>query len=369
MIRTHTLAVFVALLVAGGLAAQAGAVPGATAQQESPTTQTTGVSVDSLTAPNSTAPNSTVTVAATVTNNGDEAVTEPVEFRLGGAVVERTVVSLDANESASVTFEANTTGLDTGEYRHGVFTSEDGQIAEITVSESFTLDSLDAPSNVTAGDNVTVNATVTNPNDFQTTQPVEFRLDGDRLATQSVNLSANESTTVTFTVSTEDVDPDTYVHSVFTRDDGDFAELTVEEAPEEPTETPTEEPTENETEEPTENETEEPTENETEEPTENETEEPTENETEEPTENETEEPTENETEAPIGNETEEPTENETEAPIGNETEEPTEDETAEPIGNETEEPTEDETAEPVEETEEPTESGTEEGTEQATTEG
>ncbi|WP_424001952.1 CARDB domain-containing protein [Haloarcula salina] len=353
MIRTHTLAVFVALLVAGGLAAQAGAVPGATAQQEAPTAPTTGVSVDSLTAPNSTAPNSTVTVAATVTNNGDEAVTEPVEFRLGGEVVERTVVSLDANESASVTFEANTTGLDTGEYRHGVFTSDDGQIAAITVSESFTLDSLDAPSNVTAGDNVTVNATVTNPNDFQTTQSVEFRLDGARLATQSVNLSANETTDVSFNLSTSDVDPGTYVHSVFTRDDGEFAELTVEEAPEEPTETPTEEPTENETEA----------------PVDNETEEPTENETEAPIDNETEEPTENETEAPVDNETEEPTENETEAPIDNETEEPTEDETAEPIGNETEEPTEDETSEPIEETEEPTESGTEEGTEQATTEG
>jgi len=358
MIRTHTLAVFIALLVAGGLAAQAGAVPGATAQQESPTAPTTGVTVDSLTAPNSTAPNSTVTVAATVTNNGDEAVTEPVEFRLGGAVVERTVVSLDANESASVTFEANTTGLDTGEYRHGVFTSEDGQIAEITVSESFTLDSLDAPSNVTAGDNVTVNATVTNPNDVQTTQPVEFRLDGERLATQSVNLSANESTTVSFNLSTEGVDAGTYVHSVFTRDDGDFAELTVEEAPEEPTETPTE----TETEEPVG--TEEPTENETEEPVG--TEEPTE--TEEPI--GTEEPTENGTEEPIG--TEEPTENETEEPIG--TEEPTENGTEEPVG--TEEPTENQTEEPTG-TEEPTESGTEteqptdteEGTEQATTEG
>jgi len=366
MIRTRTLAVFAALLVVGGLTAQVGAVPGVTAQQESPSEQAaaTGVTVDSLAAPQSVAPNSTADVAATVTNNENTTVTESVEFRFGGAVVDRTLVTLEPNETTTVQFSADTTGVELGDYRHGVFTTDDGQIAPVTVSESFTLETLDAPTNATAGDNLTVDATVANPNDFNTTQTVEFRLGGQPLASESVTLDANESADVTFTVDTTGVEPDTYTHSVFTRDDGAFAEITIEPAvdvPEEPTENETEEPAENETEEPPANETEEPAENETEEPPANETEEPTEGETEEPPANETEEPAENETDEPPADETEEPTEGETEEPPTNETEEPAENETEEPPANETEEP-------PADETEEPTEGETEESTEDETEE-
>jgi len=366
MIRTRTLAVFAALLVVGGLTAQVGAVPGVTAQQESPSEQAaaTGVTVDSLAAPQSVAPNSTADVAATVTNNENTTVTESVEFRFGGAVVDRTLVTLEPNETTTVQFSADTTGVELGDYRHGVFTSDDGQIAPVTVSESFTLETLDAPTNATAGDNLTVDATVANPNDFNTTQTVEFRLGGQPLASESVTLDANESADVTFTVDTTGVEPDTYTHSVFTRDDGAFAEITIEPAvdvPEEPPANETEEPAENETEEPPANETEEPAENETEEPPANETEEPTEGETEEPPANETEEPAENETDEPPADETEEPTEGETEEPPTNETEEPAENETEEPPANETEEP-------PADETEEPTEGETEESTEDETEE-
>ncbi|MGB9952015.1 CARDB domain-containing protein [Haloarcula marismortui] len=326
MIRTRTLAVFAALLVVGGLTAQVGAVPGVTAQQESPSEQAanTGVTLDSLTAPQSVAPNSTADVAATVTNNQNTAVTESVAFRFDGAVVDRTLVTLEPNESATVQFSADTTGIEPGDYRHGVFTSDDGQVAAVTISDSFTLESLDAPTNATAGDNVTVTATVANPNEFNTTQSVEFRLNGQPLVSESVSLDANESADVTFTVDTTGVGPDTYIHSVFTRDDGAFAEITIE-------------PPANETEEPPANETEEPPANETEEPPANETEEPPANETEEPPANETEEPPANETEEPPANETEEPPADETEEPPADETEEPPADETEEPPANETEE--------------------------------
>ncbi|MEF8828890.1 MAG: CARDB domain-containing protein, partial [Haloarcula sp.] len=220
MIQARTLAVFAALLVVGGLTAQVGAVPGVTAQQASPTEQAgnTGVAVDSLTAPESVAPNSTADVAATVTNNQNTTVTESVAFRFDGAVVDRTLVTLEPNESETVQFSADTTGIEPGDYRHGVFTEDDGQVAAVTVSDSFTLESLDAPTNATAGDNITVNASVANPNDFNTTQTVEFRLGGQPLASESVTLDANESTDVTFTVDTTGVEPDTYTHSVFTRD-------------------------------------------------------------------------------------------------------------------------------------------------------
>ncbi|AAV47303.1 unknown [Haloarcula marismortui ATCC 43049] len=359
MIRTRTLVVFAALLVVGGLTAQVGAVPGVTAQQESPLEQSgnTGVAVDSLTAPQSVAPNSTADVAATVTNNENASVTESVAFRFDGAVVDRTLVTLAPNESTTVQFSADTTDIEPGDYRHGVFTSDDGQVAPVTVSDSFTLETLDAPTNATAGDNVTADATVANPNDFNTTQTVEFRLGGQPLASESVTLDANESTDVTFTVDTTDIEPDTYTHSVFTRDDGAFAEITIEsaiDAPEEPTENETEEPPADETEEPPANETEEPPANETEEPPANETEEPPANETEEPPVNETDEPPADETEEPPANETEEPPADETEEPPADETEEPPANETEEPPANEIEEPPVNETDEPpADETEEP----------------
>ncbi len=331
--KTATLTLTLTLLVVGAVAAQ-GIVPGATAQQ-SQVAGNAGFAVDSLTAPDSAAPNSNVSVVATVSNDGDEAATEAVEFRVEGDVVDRTYVTLQSGETTTVPFSVDTDGLAPGDYRHGVFTATDGQIATLTLSESFTVDSLDAPTSATAGDDVTVTAEVSNPGDISTSQDVTFRFDGALVATETVTLDGNESTEVEFNVSTEGVESGTYVHSVLTRDAGTFADIAVT-APPEP---PTEEPTENETESP---ETEEPTENETDAP---ETEEPTENETESP---ETEEPTEEVTDAP---ETEEPTENETDAP---ETEEPTENETDAP---ETEEPTEEATEAP--ETEEPTEEETE----------
>jgi len=45
--------------------------------------------------------------------------------------------------------------------------------------DSFDVSELDGPDAVAVGETVTVTATVSNPNEFETTQPVEFRFDGD----------------------------------------------------------------------------------------------------------------------------------------------------------------------------------------------
>jgi len=229
MLRKTILALTVVLVVTGAAVTQVAAVPGVTAQQEAPDEADTAFTVDSLTAPDSAAPGSNVTVVAAVSNDGDERQTESVEFRVGGDVVDRTVVTLGAGESAAVELSANTEGLAPGTYQHGVFTDSDGAVAEITLSESFTLDSLDAPASAAAGDNTTVSATVTNPNDFEPPQPVTFRLGGAPLASEDVTLAGGATETVTFNVSTDGLEPGDYVHGVFTRDAGQFADITVEE--------------------------------------------------------------------------------------------------------------------------------------------
>lgn len=254
MIRTKALAVFLALIATTGIAAGAVATDTTTvlaqedgqngeaeAAQENETDgeaetddeATAGLTVDSLTAPESATPGSNVSVVAVVANDGDERVTEPVEFRVGGGVVDRQFVTVEEGETEVVTLSANTTGLEPGTYTHAVFTPTDGEVAEITLSESFALESLSAPETATAGDEITVEASVSNPNDFETTQNVTFRLGGTPLAEEEVTLDGGEADTVTFDVPTEGLEPGTYTHGVFTRDDGQFAEITVEEAAEE----------------------------------------------------------------------------------------------------------------------------------------
>ena len=237
----------VAVLLTVGVAATGAVAPGETAQQEEPDSgpeeepadeadnetdsdESDGeLVVTSLYAPDSAAPGDNVTVVAEISNDGGEQTTEQVEFRVGGEVVDRQYVTLYGGESTTVTFTASLAGAETGDLRHGVFTESDGQIATLTVSESFALDSVDAPAEADTGGNATVAATVSNPNDFTTSQPVTFRLEGETVAQETVTLAGGASTTVNFTLSTEDVATGTYVHSVFTRDSGQFLELTVTE--------------------------------------------------------------------------------------------------------------------------------------------
>ncbi|MFC7176834.1 hypothetical protein [Halosegnis marinus] len=152
---------------------------------------------------------------------------------------------------------------------------------------------LTAPDSVTVGETVEVSAEVFYPpdptgEDGNVTQRVDFRLNGDVVAERNVTLAPGESTNVTFGVDSSGIEPGVYIHSVFTRDYGEVATLTVLPAdndtatPTEGTETPTEE-----TETPTE-ETETPTGNATDTATENGTATPTDSPTEgTATENET----------------------------------------------------------------------------------
>jgi len=88
--------------------------------------------VSGLTAPANVTVNGTFDVSATVTNAGNAAGTQTVEFQLDGSVVASQSLSLNASESDTVTF----TGLSvsqTGTFTHGVFTADDSATANITV--------------------------------------------------------------------------------------------------------------------------------------------------------------------------------------------------------------------------------------------
>jgi hypothetical protein len=195
--------------------------------------------VGDLSAPEGVQRGTTVTVNATVSNPNDVTDTQRVEFRFDGTLIAAERVTIPGGESATVSYELNTSGVTPGEYVHGVYTRTDGELAQISVVDqvdSFELSNLSAPESATVGETANVTATVTNPNTFATEQGVEFRFDGALVATQNVTVAGNSSTTVSFSVDTEGLEPGTYIHQVFTREFGDSAVITLTAAP---TETPT----------------------------------------------------------------------------------------------------------------------------------
>ncbi len=197
------------------------------------TQMTTGESfvVTDLSAPEVIERNDTLNVSATIENPNDEADTQTVEYRFDGNVSIREEVSLDAGESTTITTSVNTSAVTADRYIHGVYTREDGQPAQVLIVDeiaSFGVTDLTAPESVTVGENVTVNATVTNPNEFANEQPVEFRFDGALVETRTVDLDGESSTTVQFQINTEGTPPGMYIHSVFSNDFGQDAIITVE---------------------------------------------------------------------------------------------------------------------------------------------
>ncbi|MFB6079792.1 MAG: CARDB domain-containing protein [Haloferacaceae archaeon] len=188
--------------------------------------------VSNLQAPDTVRADEIAVVTATVTNPNEEADTQSVAYRVGGDVVDRTRVALDAGASTTVEFHLDATTVDPGTYVHGVYTDEGGQVAELTVADerSFEVMDLSAPSNATAGETITVDAAIRNPNMQSATQRVEFRLDGQLVQSRNVTLDAGGYEHLTFDVDTTGVAPGTYVHGVLTPDDGAFATITIEEA-------------------------------------------------------------------------------------------------------------------------------------------
>ncbi|WP_121820438.1 DUF7282 domain-containing protein [Halostella salina] len=169
-----------------------------------------------------------VTVTADLTNPAADDAEGFVEFRLDGEVVERRYLALDGDESRTVEFNVNTTDVPPGDYVHGVFTADSGEVAELTLvetAESFTVANLSAPDEATLDEPVTVTADIANDGDETDEQAVDARLDGDVVDRTNVSLDAGENETVEFEVTPEETG--TQYLSVFTRDDGEFREITV----------------------------------------------------------------------------------------------------------------------------------------------
>jgi signal recognition particle receptor subunit beta len=211
--------------------------------------------VSNLDAPDTVDEGDLIEVSADVTNTGEQADTQTVEFRLDlnqddtlaeDEALASQEVELAPGETETVTFsDLDTSGLD-GEYAHGVFSDDDNATATIEVDDddpapepaNFDVASLTAPESATQGDAIDVSAEVTNTGEETATKTVEFRLDLNQdgtlsdeevLTSQEIELEPGETETVTFAdLDTSPLAPGTYTHGVFTDDDSETAEITVE---------------------------------------------------------------------------------------------------------------------------------------------
>jgi PGF-CTERM protein len=190
--------------------------------------------VSNLSAPAEAVAGDTITVNATVTNNGSSAGTTGAEFVFGGSALASETVSLGVGESTNVSFDVPTEGVEPGTYEHGVFAGDSSQTAEITILQpaTFEVSGLSAPGSAIVGTNITVNATITNVGDLDGNATAEFVFDGGILRSQNVTLGAGNATDVSFTVSTEGLPAGSYEHGVQTEDDGQFASISLTEPPE-----------------------------------------------------------------------------------------------------------------------------------------
>ena len=90
-------------------------------------------------------------------------------------------------------------------------------------SESFEVSDLKAPDKVVVGEPMDVAATISNPTEFETNQSVEFRLDGDVVDRQTLELDAQANQTVSITLDSEELGVGSYIHGFLTTDRGELA--------------------------------------------------------------------------------------------------------------------------------------------------
>jgi subtilisin family serine protease len=140
-----------------------------------------------------------LSVDAAVSNLGNGTATQELSLLANGSTQSKTNVTLDADETGVVTLAWRTTGGDAGQQAISVASSDDSDSALVeiteTVSLDVTVDETNAP--VEAGNTLTVNATVENVGDEETTQVVTLTSGGDEHDETSVTLVPGETTTVT----------------------------------------------------------------------------------------------------------------------------------------------------------------------------
>jgi hypothetical protein len=173
-------------------------------------------------------------VTAEITNTGDTSGTRTVTLTTDPSLGERsTEVTLGPGESTEETLSVGTGAEAAGEYEVTVASEGDEASTTVTVETGAAFEVAIAGTNapVTAGEDLSVTAEITNTGDTSGTGTVEVAVGELGSASTQVTLSAEQSTTETLTVATEAGEAGEYTATLASGDDEDTASVTVDPAP------------------------------------------------------------------------------------------------------------------------------------------
>jgi PKD repeat protein len=175
-------------------------------------------------------------VTATIENTGEQQATQETTLEVPGVGTDSVSVDLAGGESETVLFTTPTTPEDAGGYTATVTTSNDSASTPVTVEQQpaepyfgVEIDTTNSP--VTAGQQLSVTATIENTGGQQATQETTLEIPGVGTDSVRVDLANEDSETVTFTTPTTPEDVGEYTATVTTSNDSTSTPVTVEAQP------------------------------------------------------------------------------------------------------------------------------------------
>ncbi|ELY71560.1 DUF7282 domain-containing protein [Natronobacterium gregoryi] len=162
-------------------------------------------------------------VDAAITNVGDEAGTQDVELSLDGEA-DSSTLDLEADESTTTSLSVATDDFESGESTATISTANDSVDTPVTVEEpeepaTFLIDDITTNSPVQQGEELEVDATITNVGEETGMQDVALAIDGELVDDAELTLEPDESGTVALTTATDGLEPGEYDMTVSTDDD------------------------------------------------------------------------------------------------------------------------------------------------------
>lgn len=185
------------------------------------------VTVDNTTEP--VVAEETMLVNATVENTGDETADQTIELLdFDHETVDDWTVELDAGETASHTFEWETTSEDAGSDEVTVLSQDHADDETVTVlgDANYTV-SIVETTEPGAGDDLVVTANVTNEGEATPEQEITLAIDGSEEDTRELTVAAGETEQIDLVWETTDEDAGSHEANVSSRDDYDLETVTI----------------------------------------------------------------------------------------------------------------------------------------------
>jgi parallel beta-helix repeat protein len=191
------------------------------------------VRIDSTNSP--VAPGETLSVNATVENTGGQSETQSVALSIDGTERDSEFVTLNPDESSTITLNWTTTSGDAGSYTAAVGSDDDSDSTAVSVQTqsapanfSVSIDSTNAP--VRENETLNVSATVTNEGDVRGTQTIALSVNGTDRESTSVTLNGSATRVVNLSWTPAGGDAGSYTATVASSNDSASTSITVKTA-------------------------------------------------------------------------------------------------------------------------------------------